>query len=403
MKGSVQLNKGKFYPVLYDKETKKHKWGIGCQTRREAEKELRIMLAKYDGGSIVFGKTDTFELIYQQWSEEVLPEVSKSRNNRETAKNQIENHVIPVIGKIAIDKINTQALQRMFAEMRKKPTKEELTNNINPEKLSAATKHKIMGYINGIFTYAMELGQIVENPAAGVKLQSAPMPDLAVWNANQLFTFLEWCRLNLPHYYYLAFLILGTTAMRRGEACGLKYADIRGNLIIQQHAVDRYGNVTDMKTSGSHRPTALMHPVLSAIAEQKRRQASIIQEIGNFSGIQGSVKPWDYILTDEWNKPIMPDILTKNFRKAVIRYRKEVDDTLPYIPLKNLRHTFATIALTSGEYIGDVSAQLGHSRKSTTLDRYSQFISNPAIDMSQRMQDRLFGKADCAKLQEKNG
>ncbi len=43
---------------------------------------------------------------------------------------------------------------------------------------------------------------------------------------------------------------------------------------------------------------------------------------------------------------------------------------LRYIPLNHLRHTHATIALSSGIDLATLSKNLGHSRTSTTADRY---------------------------------
>ncbi len=41
---------------------------------------------------------------------------------------------------------------------------------------------------------------------------------------------------------------------------------------------------------------------------------------------------------------------------------------LPRIPLKNLRHTSATVGLGSGETLKEISERLGHSTEVTTLD-----------------------------------
>ena len=80
MKGSIQYKEatGKYYPVIYDNETKKHKWGKGHKSQREAERELRSMIRKYDSGSIVFGKKDLFSTVYKEFDETVIPERYKS-------------------------------------------------------------------------------------------------------------------------------------------------------------------------------------------------------------------------------------------------------------------------------------------------------------------------------------
>ena len=80
MRGSLQFKEttGKYYPVIYDSETKKHKWGKGHKSQREAERELRSLIRQYDSGSIVFGKKDLFSTVYKEFDEMVVPERYKS-------------------------------------------------------------------------------------------------------------------------------------------------------------------------------------------------------------------------------------------------------------------------------------------------------------------------------------
>ena len=47
---------------------------------------------------------------------------------------------------------------------------------------------------------------------------------------------------------------------------------------------------------------------------------------------------------------------------------------LPRIPLHGLRHTYATVALSSGINPRIVSARLGHSTVAFTLDAYSHVL-----------------------------
>lgn len=61
---------------------------------------------------------------------------------------------------------------------------------------------------------------------------------------------------------------------------------------------------------------------------------------------------------------IRPDAATRHFRKSVERAG------LRYIPINTLRHTHATLALEGGIDVAVISRGLGHSRISTTVDRY---------------------------------
>lgn len=63
-------------------------------------------------------------------------------------------------------------------------------------------------------------------------------------------------------------------------------------------------------------------------------------------------------------------------------------NNLPHTHMHALRHTHASLMKWMGYDVLDVSAQLGHSQKSTTLNIYSHLFEN-AMDRSHRMADNL--------------
>jgi len=71
--------------------------------------------------------------------------------------------------------------------------------------------------------------------------------------------------------------------------------------------------------------------------------------------------------------PIWPgkDRLRVSPHTAISSFRRRVEAAgIRYIPINNLRHTYATIAITSGVPISVVSDGLGHSQESTTVNKY---------------------------------
>ena len=69
---------------------------------------------------------------------------------------------------------------------------------------------------------------------------------------------------------------------------------------------------------------------------------------------------------------------------------------LRYIPLNNLRHTFATISLASGVDVAIVSRSLGHARVSTTVNSYVK-----PLDAAKRQASKTFADVvKPCKLQE---
>ena len=85
--------------------------------------------------------------------------------------------------------------------------------------------------------------------------------------------------------------------------------------------------------------------------------------------IQGAVQRPEYVLTNDMNEPLKADAISKNFKK-LCRQVNAAGADLPDIPLKNLRHTFASFMIYDDVNIRVVADALGHSRTSTTQNFY---------------------------------
>lgn len=393
MKGSVQQKKstGKWYPVIYDKETKKHKWGKGYTSKRVAETELRKLLNAYDDGKIKYGKNETFESVYNDWIEMIAPELYKSVTQMICIKSYMKKHVVPMFGDTEIDRIETKDLQRFFYKLK---VDKWIDDKDNPGKkivikqpASAATKKKIYSPLNSIFKSAKKWGLIDVNPCDDVELKSPALLQKDTWTSEDIFYFFSLENV-LQSDYYLPFLILATTGMRRSEACGLKWSDFHETYVLLNQGLDQYGNETDLKTNGSHRRIDLMGLTISAINEQKKKQQLIGQNIVTAPNI------CKYIITDSFNKPINPSVISKNFRKMIIKNNKDNERKLPQIPLKNLRHSFATMLIYEESVnIKVVSEVLGHARTSTTQNFYQASAVSMHSTAVNNLENTIFKKS----------
>lgn len=397
MKGSVQYKEStkKHYPVIYDKETKKHKWGKGHKSPREAERELRSMLRKYDSGAISFGKQDTFEAVYKEFDETVIPERYKSEGQRRTVRGNFRKHILPVFGKIRVDRIQQKDIQRLMHNItvNKVIVKDGKKENIQVP-ASPATKHKILQGLNAFFETCINWGIVgrEENPCSGVELQAASIQIPDVWSEEELSFFLG-SNIVKQSRYYLALLIIATTGLSRSEACGLKWSLWNGTYFILDQAVDAYGNVTDMKTSFRKRRAELMPFVAEQVKAQRKRQQMIAR------AVEGSEQWPEYVLTDDMNIPLKADAISKNFKKLCRKLNAAGAD-LPDIPLKNLRHTFATLMIYDDVNIRIVADALGHSRTSTTQNYY-QGMAKKSMHRSEviKIGEKLFSEANRSTLE----
>ena len=126
----------------------------------------------------------------------------------------------------------------------------------------------------------------------------------------------------------------------------------KGTLSIRRTLHSKTGGgyyVGDTKTSAGRRIITLPPSTVQLLAERKKK--SISQWI-----FHNPIRPED---------PVMPHSGYKRMKKLM----KEAG--LPNMRFHDLRHTFATHALTSGVDAKTLSGILGHTKTSFTLDTYT--------------------------------
>jgi integrase len=185
-----------------------------------------------------------------------------------------------------------------------------------------------------------------------------------VWDKEQLLAFLT----AVGNDRLFAFWrLLAMTGARRGEALGLRWEDIdieAGTITIRRSLIAVNGELylSDPKTKRGNRTIALDAVTLEALKSHAAHQADERAE-------------WDeawvdsgYVFTRENGEALHPYAISKMFRELVKAA------ALPAIPLHSLRHTYATLALSSGVNPRIVSGRLGHSTVALTLDIYSHVL-----------------------------
>lgn len=134
--------------------------------------------------------------------------------------------------------------------------------------------------------------------------------------------------------------------LRRGESCGLKWGDIdlrSGHVYIykSRQYIAREVRIEGVKTDESNRMLTLPKFALKRLRELAK----------------GRTK-------DEWLCPLSPDAIARKYKALCKR------ESIPYVPLKNLRHSYATSCIRAGVPIDILAHMLGHSETSTTEKYY---------------------------------
>lgn len=228
--------------------------------------------------------------------------------------------------------------------------------------LTPKTVHHHYGTLNLIFGYAEQQEIIVKNPMAKVKApkkEQKPIDALTQEQTREFLNSLDTCPLDFRCMLYL----LITTGIRRGECIGLKWKDIdwkNAVLSVERNVsyTPKSGLLVDTpKTVNSVRAIPLMPSVLTLLREYKKTVAALNDN-------RDLTEAFVFSKAGNLFTPRTPDSLTRHLKRFMTK--NGFPDCSPH----DLRHTCATLLLSSGADIKSVQSILGHADASTTLNFY---------------------------------
>lgn len=162
---------------------------------------------------------------------------------------------------------------------------------------------------------------------------------------------------------------------RRGELCGLQWQDVDWNsrtITIRRNLqyTPAAGVYETSPKNGKARVIDIGAETLSLLLKLRREQASSF------------ISKWVFT-QDGSPDPMHPQSPTRYFKNFGKKYG--VEDFHPH----KLRHSSASIAITSGADVASVSARLGHSDPATTLKMYTHANQDSIRRAGQIVRDAL--------------
>lgn len=202
------------------------------------------------------------------------------------------------------------------------------------------------------------------------------------WDAATLQRFLESSAESEDRLYAL-WVVLSTTGMRRGEALGLRWADVdleAGRAQIRQTVIQVRGQVVlgEPKTAQGRRAIDLDTWTVMALRAHRVRTAEERLLVGPDFADGGLV------FHDPSGAPLRPESVSRSFARRVAA------GGLPPLTLHGLRHTWATLALHNGIHPRVVQERLGHATIAITLGIYSHVSPTLHAHAAQSIADRMF-------------
>lgn len=203
-----------------------------------------------------------------------------------------------------------------------------------------------------------------ENPCAGVdppKLDREARRPLEPDEARRLLETARGDRL------FALLMVALTTGLRQGELLGLTWADVdldRGVITVRRSLEGVRGGEPvfgDAKTRASVRSVPIGPAVVEALREHQGRQ-QVLERIEAGS----RWRDLGLVFTAGQGSPVMATNLRRRWWRPLLRRAGLRED----LHFHDLRHTFATLALSEGRDLSGVSEVLGHADKRTMLTMY---------------------------------
>ena len=318
---------------------------VSAKTQKALLEKLHKSIDEYDGAEL----TEDSRMTLGEWLDIWLKECAEPSVRPSTYKGYrgyAERNIKPSLGSKQISKVTAADVQTLYRKLQQE-------GSVDGGALSPATVRRIHGVLHQALNVAVDRHLIVKNPTDDVTLPKKVTAAKTILNDKQLERFME--AIKTDEHWHDFFYLEITTGLRRGEICGLMWTDFdveKGTLTVRRTLHNKEGGgyyVGETKTGAGRRIIKLPPSTVQLLSERKRT----------------SISQWIFPNPIHTEAPIMPNSGYTRMKKLL------AEAGLPDMRFHDLRHTFATHALTSGVDAKTLSGILGHTKTSFTLDTYT--------------------------------
>lgn len=314
-------------------------------TKKEAELALAKLVQAAESGLDFDATRLTVKQFTERWLENAKPRIRPKTYDRYAEIFRL--HVIPVIGKIRLDKLQPLHLERVYEEAFKKGRSAQTVLHI----------HRLLYTSLG---QAVSWQLLSRNVAEAVSPPRPEPRDIEPLTKEGVLTLLDAVReteLEVP-----TVLSLGT-GLRMGEVLGLRWKDAdldegRARIVQTIQQTSEGPKIVPPKTHRSRRIVLLPTFVVQTLKRHKVNQAERRLAIGS---------AWvdnDLVVERGDGQPMLTRVLSRRFSTAARKAGLE-------LTFHGLRHGHATLMLAAGVNLKVVSERLGHSTIGITADLYT--------------------------------
>lgn len=356
--GTIYKRKdGRWCGAFYDESEAPKRHFVYGKTQTEVKKKIKRLL---EAPILNIRKENIYTL--ENWMLFYLENYKKNEIKQTTFDSYMgiyRKHIQgSPIGKVKLEKLNSNDLQRFY-------------NSKSNSGLNAKTVKHIYILINSSLNKAVQLRYVSENLNKLVVLPKSRMYNASVLSIEEVNTIFKEAKDD--KLYPLIALTL-CTGLRKGEIMALTWNNIdftnrelyvTGNLCRIENGRDNKGRISyeykimEPKTIRSRRTIPLIEKAIEALLIQKQNQE---QEKALYSDLYKD----NGLVFAQWNGDFLKQrVFMDSFHDFLNRYG------ITNVRFHDLRHTFASLLLESGESAKVIQELLGHTNISTTMDIYA--------------------------------
>ncbi|MGK2947424.1 MAG: tyrosine-type recombinase/integrase [Acidimicrobiales bacterium] len=348
----------------------------GFRTQEEAQEVLDELRGSVRAGTFVEPAKTTLGQYLSVWLDG-LAVTGKRATTVAGYRQTLGAHVLGSdIAGVPLQALTAADLDGLYAHLAtegRKPRRVAAGAEPKPKGLSLRTVRYIHTIVSKALSDAERKGLIPRNPA---RLATPPAasatraPEMTVWTPGELRQFMD---ATASHHHGTLIRVAAMTGLRRGELCGLRWADVdlEGSRITVRRtitAIDHQPVVGDVKTARSRRAIDVDAATMTMLRAHRKAQLEERMLMGRGYDDQ------DIVFAMPDGRPWNPETISQAFVRLVAA------SGLPRIRLHDLRHSHASHLLAVGVNAKVVSERLGHGSVAFTLDTYGHVLPGQQAD-----------------------
>ncbi|SNY26922.1 Site-specific recombinase XerD [Orenia metallireducens] len=351
------------------KRNRKYKTVEG--TKKQAEAVMAKLITKIDTGSYIDPKDMTVADLLNQWLESYCKPNLQPRSY-ESYKMITQKHLIPLLGRIKLQDLKPIHIQNYQTRKLNRGRQDNKSGGLSPT--TVQNHHHILSQA---IKYGIRLQLLENNPAEVIKAPPREEPQLQYLDRKGVEKVLEISKGKWIHEYIFVAI---HTGMRRGEMLGLTWdkVDLKGRKVSIVQAAQRVRNegiiFKKPKTKSSKRLITISKGVVEVLKRIKKKQTEKRLKLKNHS-----YNKYNLVFCEDDGRVCNPYTVTRRWNRIAEKAG------YPDIRLHDLRHTHATLLLSSGIHPKVVQERLGHKNITTTLNTYSHVVPTLQREAAERL------------------